>query len=338
MENSHMNPERDQTPTSSSGTTTPSNSGLLSSSWSFPQPLTHAVGGLLRRFSSDPPHKQQPTTSNFYSKHEDGGSGVDGVYTPPYRAASPFQPPPLYPVSLKGYKESTAESARLLSRALAEEIRLLVPPRLQLAEEWKLVYCLEEDGVSLGTMYKKCDELRGLRNGFVLVVRDAGGGLFGAYLTEAPHPSPHYFGTGECFLWRASILSANSHNFALTLPPPPSADTDNLQRITTLSAGPKSTPSLLSPPLPSPHIPTGASTPERIRFKAFPYSGVNDYLIFCETGFLSVGGGDGHYGLWLDDNFEKGVSSACPTFGNEPLSEEGSKFEIVGVELWSVGN
>ena len=36
---------------------------------------------------------------------------------------------------------------------------------------------------------------------------------------------------------------------------------------------------------------SGTSTPERIRFKAFPYSGINDYMIFCETGFLSVGGG-----------------------------------------------
>jgi hypothetical protein len=102
---------------------------------------------------------------------------MDGVYTPPYRNASPFQPPPLYPVGLKGYNESTSESARLLSRALAEEIRLLVPPRLQLCEEWNLVYSLEEDGVSLGTLYKKCDDLRGLRNGFVLVVKDAEGGV-----------------------------------------------------------------------------------------------------------------------------------------------------------------
>lgn len=102
---------------------------------------------------------------------------MDGVYTPPYRNASPFQPPPLYPVALKGYSDSTSESARLLSKALAEEIRLLVPPRLQLCEEWNLVYSLEEDGVSLGTLYKKCDDLRGLRNGFVLVVRDADGGV-----------------------------------------------------------------------------------------------------------------------------------------------------------------
>ena len=161
--------------------------------------------------------------------------------------------------------------------------------------------------------------------------------MFGAYLTEAPHPSPHYFGTGECFLWRASILSPSHHGFASTLPPPPSADTTNMTRTTTISA-PLQSPSLLSPPITSPNIATGSSTPERIRFKAFPYSGVNDYLILCETRFLSIGGGDGHYGLWLDDNFEKGVSSTCPTFGNEPLSEEGTKFEIVGVELWSVGN
>jgi hypothetical protein len=61
-------------------------------------------------------------------------------------------------------------------------------------------------------------------------------------------------------------------------------------------------------------------------------------MIYCDHSFLSVGGGDGHYGLWLDDNFERGVSSACLTFGNEPLSEEGEKFEILGVEIWSLGN
>jgi len=285
---------------------------------------------------------------------------MDGIYTPPYRTASPFQPPPLYPIALKGYNASTSPSAQLLSRALAEEIRLLVPPRLQLCEEWNLVYSLEQNGVSLGTLYKKCDELRGLRNGFVLVVKDGEGGvssptqaehvdridmnlanqnqkLFGAYLTEAPHPSPHYFGTGECFLWRAHILTSTS---APNLPPPPSSDTTHAVRSTTI--GGALSPSFSNPsqtPTPNmPSFPTGTSSPERIRFKAFPYSGVNDYMMLCEAGFLSVGGGDGHYGLWLDDTFEKGISSHCLTFGNEPLSDEGEKFEILGVELWSIGN
>lgn len=45
---------------------------------------------------------------------------------------------------------------------------------------------------------------------------------------------------------------------------------------------------------------------------------------------------DGHYGLWIDDSVEKGISESCPTFGNEPLSDEGKKFDILGVEIWYI--
>jgi hypothetical protein len=47
---------------------------------------------------------------------------------------------------------------------------------------------------------------------------------------------------------------------------------------------------------------------------------------------------DGHYGLWLDSSLEKGVSASCQTFGNEPLSDEGVKFDVLGVEVWYVGS
>lgn len=90
----------------------------------------------------------------------------------------------------------------------------------------------------------------------------------------------------------------------------------------------------------SPGFRSGESTPgpsETIRFKAFPYSGLNDFYMHCETGFLSVGSGGGHYGLWLDDSLNVGHSSQCETFGNEPLSDEGRKFGILGVELWVMG-
>lgn len=65
-----------------------------------------------------------------------------------------------------------------MSRAVAEEIRLLVPPRLQLADTWRLGYSLEEDGVSLGTLYGKCGS-GGIKrgSGFVLVVQDGAGGV-----------------------------------------------------------------------------------------------------------------------------------------------------------------
>ncbi|KAI2839824.1 hypothetical protein CBS11232_9295 [Aspergillus niger] len=123
------------------------------------------------------------------------------------------------------------------------------------------------------------------------------------------------------------------------LPLPPSADTTNAGRSTTLRRGEGE--KWLSPTSGNgagSGRTSGTVTPEQIRFKAFPYSGVNDYMMFCETGFLSLGGGDGHYGLWVDSSLEKGVSASCQTFGNEPLSDEGVKFDIIGVEVWYVGS
>jgi hypothetical protein len=98
------------------------------------------------------------------------------LYTPK-RTASPFQPPPLTPLSLTGWHSGTRDTAKLLTRTLAEEIRLLVPARLQLVEEWRCIYSLEQDGVSLSTLYAKCEPLRGKRGGYVLVVRDGDGGV-----------------------------------------------------------------------------------------------------------------------------------------------------------------
>ncbi|KAF1965056.1 TLD-domain-containing protein [Bimuria novae-zelandiae CBS 107.79] len=305
----------------------------------FTYPVSYAVNGLLRRLTAEPTkatsHLPSARTNTVPVASHHRGGDMDSVFQPPWRTASPFQPPPLTPLSLKGYKSVTREAGKLLSKALAEEIRLLVPPRLQLVDAWEVVYSLEQNGVSLATLYKKAEEYRGRRGGFVLVVRDASGGVFGAYLSDAPHPQSHFFGNGECFLWRAHVLPALPD--LANLPPPPSADTTHAVRMTTIASPTKSKQGALSPPNSEHASRSGTSTPERIRFKAFPYSGVNDYMIFCEQSYLSVGGGDGHYGLWLDDNLENGVSSPCPTFGNEPLSDEGNKFEVLGVELWYIG-
>ncbi|KAJ9134813.1 Oxidation resistance protein 1 [Pleurostoma richardsiae] len=364
----------------SSGAATPttasaSSSNLLPSSLSS---IVGGFGGLIRRFSSDvaggSSHSLSGSPSSALSTSRGPGglagphhNGVDGVYTPPIlRTASPMRPPPLEPLELKGFRTDTASSARLLTPTIAEEIRIMIPERQRIEDVWNLVYSLDQDGASLGTLYKKCAVFEKRRASFVLVVRDNEGGVFGAYLSEAPHPSSHYFGNGECFLWRASVLAS--------LPPPPSADTTNLTRATTIASdttssipplGPSaaalatkhnlsstttcilhtaspsaSTGSLLDP---TPARSSGTSSPAvppspSIRFKAFPYSGVNEFYIYCEAHWLSIGGGDGHYGLWLDDSLEKGVSSRCLTFGNEPLSDEGEKFGVLGVEVWVIGH
>lgn len=112
--------------------------------------------------------------------------------------------------------------------------------------------------------------------------------VFGAYLSDAPHPSSHFYGNGECFLWRAHVLKSMPD--LVNLPPPPSADTTHATRMTTIQKSAVN-PDTLSPPPSGQTSRSGTATPESIRFKAFPYSGVNDYMIFCEQGFLSVGGG-----------------------------------------------
>ncbi|OTA39819.1 hypothetical protein BTJ68_00127 [Hortaea werneckii EXF-2000] len=213
-------------------------------------------------------------------------------------------------------------------------------------DQWHLTYSLEQDGSTLSTLYNLCGQHRGKRGGFVLVVRDAGGGIFGAYLTDPPKPQSHYFGSGECFLWRAFRLPALPD--LSSLPPPPSEDTTHLQRMTTVGVSRQaSNASLASLNVPATQAngradsktpKTGTATPERIRFKAFPFTGENDFSMFCQPDYLSVGGGDGHYGLWLDAGLSKGVSDTCPTFGNEPLSEEGVKWDVLGVEVWYVGS
>lgn len=210
---------------------------------------------------------------------------------------------------------------------------------------------MEQDGASLATLYHKCENYADgrARAGFVVVVRDGLGGIFGAFLTDAPKPGTSYYGTGECFLWSASIQTVEqmlSH-----LPPPPSGDTTHMEGRSTTLFSPTRTSfaektngkmngngGLAAPDMSRSSTVSHAPTEEeRIRFKAFPYSGVNDYMIYCEHGYMSVGGGDGRYGLWLDDRLEKGISSPSLTFGNEGLSEEGEKFEAMGVEIWFVG-
>ncbi|KAL2262332.1 hypothetical protein VTK26DRAFT_1674 [Humicola hyalothermophila] len=339
--------ESPASPESSPGAVTPpGTTGSPGSSAFLSNSVSSFWGGLMRRFSSEPspsalspplsmPHAKtfQPDGDHHHRKHD----GIDGVYTPPrlysHRTPSPMQPPPLEPLQLRGFSDETTDSARLLNTGIAEEIRTMVPARLSLVDEWRLVYSLEQDGASLATLYEKCAQYQGKRVGFVICVKDCEGGVFGAYLSDYPHPAPKYFGTGECFLWRASVLAP--------LPPPPSliddASTTNESRATTIPASASTSEKYLTPSSSSSSS-SPSPQPPSIRFKAFPYSGENEYFMLCEAHFLSLGAGDGKFGLWLDDSLERGVSATSQTFGNEPLSDEGEKFGVLGVEVWVIGS
>lgn len=219
--------------------------------------------------------------------------------------------PPLPSISLHGFAEST--TGRILTEKFAEEIRLMMPTRLQLFDQWDLVYSLEQHGVSLATLYSRCKDFNTPRAGFVIIVRDRNENIFGAYLSDYPHVHPHYYGTGECFLFKFTLM--------------PNASAVNLPSFVTSSA-PDDHPVLLHGSVPRHHSHLHPETPtfsleddsqtsvvveqnlsptydparppsqgstesplSHYQFKGFSYTGLNDYMILCTPQFLSVGGG-----------------------------------------------
>ena len=138
-------------------------------------PVSYTLSGLLRRLSAD--EAPTPLARALSANYNGTMSPSAALFDAPKRRLSPFQPPPLTPLTLVGYRDGTPLPSRLLEKALAEEIRLLMPPRVQLVDEWKLIYSLEQNGTSLASLYNLSDDYRGKRGGFVLVVRDASQGV-----------------------------------------------------------------------------------------------------------------------------------------------------------------
>lgn len=75
-------------------------------------------------------------------------------------------------------------------------IARLLPPLFRL-REWKKVYSVDSDGISLQTFFKNA---KGYSNS-ILFIEDDGGYKFGAYTTEDWKIHKHFYGTGESFLF-----------------------------------------------------------------------------------------------------------------------------------------
>ncbi|XP_032595891.1 oxidation resistance protein 1 isoform X16 [Drosophila grimshawi] len=69
-------------------------------------------------------------------------------------------------------------------------------------------------------------------------------------------------------------------------------------------------------------------------FKVFHWTGENMYFIKGNMESLSIGAGDGRFGLWLDGDLNQGRSQNCSTYGNEPLAQQ-EDFVIKTLECWA---
>eukprot|EP00967_Tisochrysis_lutea_P126448 scaffold213812_cov19-Tisochrysis_lutea.AAC.1 len=83
-----------------------------------------------------------------------------------------------------------------LSPKLASELVEAVPRALRL-RKWTLAFSTEVDGYSLQSLLRKVEG----RSESVLLLRDSGGAVFGAFISQPWRSGPRYFGTGETFLF-----------------------------------------------------------------------------------------------------------------------------------------
>uniref|UniRef100_A0A8D8VQ92 Oxidation resistance protein 1 n=1 Tax=Cacopsylla melanoneura TaxID=428564 RepID=A0A8D8VQ92_9HEMI len=72
-------------------------------------------------------------------------------------------------------------------------------------------------------------------------------------------------------------------------------------------------------------------TPE---LQVYNWTGDNMYFIKGNNESLSIGAGDGKFGLWLDGDLYQGRSEPCSTYGNEPLSPQ-QDFVVKTLECWA---
>ncbi|XKL62053.1 hypothetical protein PGB90_001886 [Kerria lacca] len=72
-------------------------------------------------------------------------------------------------------------------------------------------------------------------------------------------------------------------------------------------------------------------TPE---FQVYNWTGENLYFIKGNNESLSIGAGDGKFGIWLDGDLYQGRTEACNTYGNEPLVPQ-QDFVVKTLECWA---
>ncbi|GAN04229.1 TLD-domain-containing protein [Mucor ambiguus] len=87
----------------------------------------------------------------------------------------------------------------VLTEGIAEMVRPYIPRRYRIAQKWNLLYSLDQHGVSLATLYS-C--MKNFEGPCIMIIKDAQNQIFGSYLSHPFSSQSHYYGTGECFLWK----------------------------------------------------------------------------------------------------------------------------------------
>jgi len=213
-------------------------------------------------------------------------------------------------VLLRGRSESAIP---VLSQGVADAIRLHLPALPRLSQSWSLLYSTDQHGISISTLYKNVEKVYGLGGGCLLAIQEVLSDEEGLAMKRNRNDAgPENWGK-PCFgVWVGTGLKCQDGSYY--------GSGESFLWKTTSSSG---------------------RLDKADGVNVFKWTARNDYVALCEPDYLSFGGGDGRYGLYVDSAFSDGVSERCETFGNEVLCGDvdasgRGRFECVVLEVWHV--
>ncbi|XP_013193063.2 nuclear receptor coactivator 7 isoform X4 [Amyelois transitella] len=190
-----------------------------------------------------------------------------------------------------------------------EKLCSVLPARAQ-GYMWSLAFSTSQHGFSLSSMYRK---MQRVDSPVLLVIQDTDNNVFGALTSCALRPSEHFYGTGESLLFSFQRVEERRPS-----QPPLPASEDKPKEDEDEHKDEKGD----QPP------------PVKTKFKYWGWTGDNMYFIRGSADNISIGAGDGKFGLWLDGDLYLGRTQRCTTYGNEPLTTR-EDFIVKIMECWT---
>ena len=97
------------------------------------------------------------------------------------------------------------QQSTILSEDMLTELGSKLSPLMRM-REWEVVYRTNVDGVSFHTFYHNVAKY----NPTIVLVQDTSKAVFGAFASEQWHSSPHFYGTGESFLFSFKVSPSHT--------------------------------------------------------------------------------------------------------------------------------
>lgn len=230
------------------------------------------------------------------------------------------------PVAVAEEDAAVLESSpRLLTNAMMRQLCDRGLPASQQIARWHRAYSLSRDGDCFQTMVEGCAPFRHT----VVVIRTTGEELLGGYAdTPWGRGKRNFFGSGRAF-----VFATNPD-----LPKENGSGLDCWQGWGSSFRGTISPHSVTNATAEGGKDQVEGASAENESIYVFRWTGDNTYSQICSIGEgkLAMGGG-GSFGFMVQENFTRGTTGPCSTFGNPRLTgDSGGCFQVLDLEVYGL--